>query len=1055
MNVGPIKTQLKPFPAFSMANIKSGLFAALPFALLRTPILPWSSDLLDRKLDLLENHQKVSFLKEAIFLASPELYYRWENELKQPAIDNSVKNKIGLALNKYLLRMSFRCTPFGLFAGVTVVHFADTTALRLADASEGSRACRPDLRFLMNLAGKIEKECKHVSHVKYFSNPTVYQLHESHHYVENSNLSGYQLSSVESSNQLRDILAHARSGAYPLELARSIVQDDVELPEALAFVDELIEHQLLISATVPTLTGEDYLRTIRNFARGVSSFNAHLAYLESIIKEINATPVGDALVHYQKLQSWKAQHYPDFASNVSYTDFHRKATSSKLGMAVADEIIRAVDFLAHLPDNPRVVTIDSFRKAFVERYEEREIPLLQAIDPENGIGYPYSLDDIKYEEELFEGLPTREVNNLAPLNEQSEWQEFLFAQYVEALKSAHQVMNLDVAACAPYLQAKAASTSFSLFSYASVIATTQNEIDDGNFELIHHLTSGPSFANPLARFGHLSKELEQLLREAAQEEQEHYPEAVLCDVLYPAKGQAVNLMSRPRLRQYELALLGNSDAGDDRTLHLSDLLVSVQHGRVVLRCRKNGFEVIPRLSSAHVYSSDQFALYTFLGDLQHQGLQRALRWRWGALEQAPFLPRVVLGKTILSKARWKLSAQQVKKLLNPDIRAVKHAVTELMAQLALPRHVALVNGEDEIPLDLMADAGVTLFQSLVKSPGKVLLQENLAHRMKWLTDSTGAFVNELIIPLKNTQFKAPLRSHPRQLAFPIQRIFTPGSEWVYIKIYCSPSMSDKLLLEVIQPAANNMVQSAMCKKWFFVRYKDNDYHLRVRLLCEADKVSEVSETVLGRLGELEQMGMVQSIQMATYSRELERYGAEHMSNSETLFFHQSELAIAIISRLYADETNPSVKSFRWLSAIYFIDQLLTSFECKLPEKVEITNIWQNVFKQEFKANDHSAKKKLSVIFRREKDRLSTVLDGKPNNSFSFYQELIDDSFLLQKHIIANLMIGDPVKINANIMNYTHMFINRLFISQPRRYEFVLYDLLHQYYLSRRARNVSS
>jgi hypothetical protein len=54
-------------------------------------------------------------LLEALQLASPELYLATLQLLQNGAV--SGKQKLLLTLYKYLIRLCYRCTPFGLFAG--------------------------------------------------------------------------------------------------------------------------------------------------------------------------------------------------------------------------------------------------------------------------------------------------------------------------------------------------------------------------------------------------------------------------------------------------------------------------------------------------------------------------------------------------------------------------------------------------------------------------------------------------------------------------------------------------------------------------------------------------------------------------------------------------------------------------------------------------------------------------------------------------------------------------------------------------------------------------
>ena len=56
-------------------------------------------------------------IREALFLASPHLCKLSEG--------HDYDEKLGRSLLKYLIRMSSRCTPFGLFAGIGAGHFGD------------------------------------------------------------------------------------------------------------------------------------------------------------------------------------------------------------------------------------------------------------------------------------------------------------------------------------------------------------------------------------------------------------------------------------------------------------------------------------------------------------------------------------------------------------------------------------------------------------------------------------------------------------------------------------------------------------------------------------------------------------------------------------------------------------------------------------------------------------------------------------------------------------------------------------------------------------------
>ena len=166
----------------------------------------------------------------------------------------------------------------------------------------------------------------------------------------------------------------------------------------------------------------------------------------------------------------------------------------------------------------------------------------------------------------------------------------------------------------------------------------------------------------LARFLRDDPELERLARIAIRTEESNDPDALHAEVAHHIEGLATNMSSRPLLRDYEIDVAGASGAPDSRRITLDDLLVSVKSGRVQLRSRTHGKRVVPHLSSAHAYSYPGLAVYRFLAYLQTQGLQCNGAWSWGALSDAPFLPRVTHGKVVLSLATWRLPASRIASL---------------------------------------------------------------------------------------------------------------------------------------------------------------------------------------------------------------------------------------------------------------------------------------------------------------------------------------------------------------------------------------------------------
>ena len=71
-------------------------------------------------------------------------------------------------------------------------------------------------------------------------------------------------------------------------------------------------------------------------------------------------------------------------------DATRKSIIATLGETVIIELQSLLSFFSKM-DSVESSPLDSFRNAFHERYEEREIPLAIALDSELGIGYPLGI----------------------------------------------------------------------------------------------------------------------------------------------------------------------------------------------------------------------------------------------------------------------------------------------------------------------------------------------------------------------------------------------------------------------------------------------------------------------------------------------------------------------------------------------------------------------------------------------------------------------------------------------------------------------------------------
>ena len=69
--------------------------------------------------------------------------------------------------------------------------------------------------------------------------------------------------------------------------------------------------------------------------------------------------------------------------------------------------------------------------------------------------------------------------------------------------------------------------------------------------------------------------------------------------------------------------------------------------------------------------------------------------------------------------------------------------------------------------------------------------------------------------------------------------------WIYLKIYICEEVADEFIYSEMCGFINNLKDKKILKQWFFIRYSDPDFHIRLRIKAiEAGKLFlEISEWI--------------------------------------------------------------------------------------------------------------------------------------------------------------------------------------------------------------------
>jgi thiopeptide-type bacteriocin biosynthesis protein len=1012
---------------------------------------------------------------EAVFLASPSLHEGLSAWRKDP--DGKKGQRAERALVRYFYRMAARATPFGLFSGCSLGRIEDGTEprLRIAVAPRPAyeRHTRLDMDYLFALAEDLGKDRALREELAYRPNSSLYRAAGRLRYAEarlDRKIRSHHLVAVDTNEFLEEVLRRASGGAQVQGLVETLVAADpdgeVSPEEAREFVHELIDSQILVSDLSTPVTGPEAIHDlIEQLGRHAATREAaeRLARVRDDLAALDAGGPGAPTERYQEVADrLKELPTPVEMSRLFQLDLVKPGEAPALSSALVDEALRGVEILWRLSGSQQQESLDRFRSDFNDRYESREVPLLEALDEEIGIGFEKAGDAGAEASPLLRGMalarPAAE-----PTVPWGRRQAVLLQKIDEARARGERQIEItadDLERMAPTGEGSTPPPPLpdAFHAMVTISAPSEEALERGDFQILFDGAGGPSGARLLGRFCHADPELTRCVEEHLRAEEALRPDATFAEVVHLPQGRIGNILARPVLREYEIPYLGRSGAPLERQIPVSDLRVTVEGSRIVLRSQRLGREVIPRLTSAHNFWRGSLGVYRFLGMLQSQGCLSGVAWNWGPLDNAPFLPRVTSGRLVLSRAAWWMTEKEIKELAAKKGTERFQAVQEWRERRGLPRLAALADADNELLVDFDNVLSVETFLDVVEGRDRARLFEFFPEPGQlFARGPEGRFVHEILVPFvrrpKEGAAARPARSV--EALAPVRRAFAPGSEWLYVKLYTGSSTADGLLRDVVAPVAHEVMSEAQADAWFFIRYGDPGWHLRVRFHGDPGTlVTRVFPRLQERIAPLLDDGRLWRVQLDTYEREVERYGGpEGIVLTERLFHVDSEAVLAILDLLEGDEG----ADFRWRITLRGIDMLLNDLGLEGAAKQQVLRRMRESFATEF-GGGKGLRVQLDQRLREERRSLFPLLDpaGDRESELAPALEILHQRSERWAPLIAELKrlegAGRLTQTIAEIApSYVHMFVNRMIRAAARAHELVLYDFLYQLLEQRAAR----
>jgi lantibiotic biosynthesis protein len=1003
------------------------------FFVMRAPLLPLEE--LDRLRADPEYWQSLAArpdVREALYLASPGLMRR--------LAEGNPDSRVAASVTAYLVRMCTRATPFGLFAGCAFGLVGETTAL-LVDGPEGTtRHSRPDTEVLASLVDRLLAEPSTRPAMIVEPNTSRYHAAGAMRLIESRVRQGrrsHHLVVIEDDEPLRVALDTAAGGCTVTEVAEAVqVHAEVEPGEAREYVDALVDAKVLTPTAEPAVTGTEPLAHVLSSlaAQNLAEPSEALRRVSDALAHLDAAGVGNPPEAY----GFVADPLLELAggdddARLVQVDLHRAGVGLTLGSDDVAVLAEGVDLLHRLSQGFEDPALARFKADFTAHYEDREVPLMEALDEEMGIGYDRSTHPAADESPLLAGLDLGGVQGNSAFTARDAT---LLDLLIRARDSGADRLELDGDTVARLSTGAPLPLPDALAVFASKL--------DGGIEI--HAVTGPSGAELLGRFCHGDPRLHDAVGAHLRAEEAHSPGVVFAELVHLPEGRIGNILARPVLRDYELVLLGRSGAPADRQLGVDELTLRLDGQRLVLYCPRLNAEVRPRLTTAHNPAWRGFGVYRFLAALQRAGVAAGLGWDWGALAGAPTLPRVTAGRLVLARARWLLSAAELSAVTGSD---TADGWAALVRNRGLPRELLIADGDNRLFVDTTSPALTAAAGKVLRGRTGAVVEEVLPDGVA--TGPQGRFTQELIVPFTRRGGPAPV-SQPWRAPH-LQRTFAPGSQWLYFKVYTGTASADRILTDTVAPVIGGLRNDGIIDEWFFLRYADPEHHVRLRLHGDPTALRDhalpaFTDALAPHLDD----GTVSKVALDTYHREIERYGGDDgIELAERVHAVDSDAVLTVLGMFEGED----VAEARWKLCLYATDRLLADAGLDMQRRRDWAKNGAAGYRAEY-PGAHNLDSGIGGRWRTERAELTALLDDTQDHRYEPGRQ----AFRQRSERLAPLLAELADRGRRGLLtqqfehvlhSFSHLNAIRLLRSAARTHELVLLSFLDRHYASQIAR----
>ncbi|MFF4933261.1 lantibiotic dehydratase [Streptomyces griseofuscus] len=815
----------------------------------------------------------------AVRYASPDLARNLDG-LAARSEDPEGLGRLVLSLLSYVLRLSFRPTPFGLFAGVTEGRFGDEADVRWGEDhhvltranGEWLAAVVAQLEALPEVRRGLRVTANNILRVRGERLVLPWQQR-----ALDATGTAVEEVSVLRAPAVEDAVRLTTTALPYRDVADKLAAGHPELGPrgAEELLDLLIERRMLLTSLQPSGTVIDGLaHVVRELERVAvapagpgAELVAVLSQIHAEIRGLNPRPA-TAPQEADRRRVAVAERMRQVVDQLSPLAVDARLDAElTLPRAVAWEVEDAAGVLARVTPEPHgAIAWVRYRDRFRARYgDEAPVPLLDLLDPHTGLGLPEDYHGTERAPQPHTGRRDELLTALAQRAVAQGQDLVLDEVLIEQLAGEQPIAAVD------------APAHLELAGSLHSPSTQALEAGDFTFQVRRvgrgwgHF-SGGRLAAVLADQDAPSDLLGMLGRRPTT-----VRGALPAQLSFPSlRPQAIHITHTPRLTAPLISLSEFRDQDPD-VIAPGDLAVLCHQERLHLVSLSRGQVIEAAIPHPLQLECQTPGIARFLDELQRGQSSRLIgsigdlaAWDWGTARHLAARPRVRVGRTVLAPATWRLAHTG---LPGPDAPADvwEEAFAELRAQWRLPRRVYLEHFDTPLRLDLHHPAHRMLLRSHLERPRTVgqltLIEAEPANAYGWC----GGRPHEIVTYLSSTARRRPAPDVRQARVTGRDQAHLPGaSPYLSARLVCQAQVRHALFVDHLPQLAAELPDAIW---WITPRDQDETAHTELTLrLADPAHASDALRALGGWAHHLVDTGVISDISFVPYRPHIGLWG---------------------------------------------------------------------------------------------------------------------------------------------------------------------------------------